>query len=155
MKGTSEGRFLLLGDYEFEGEKAIVSGAHSYRLYQNSIENSDDGHWYLRSAVTTPSVDPVGPVEPLYNPATPVFETYASTLLDANEVATLQQCVGSRYWNGIEATQQMSAGLASFASLFWGRLEAAHLKVRSKHSTTAASYKSDKWKLEVGLDGQF
>ncbi|WP_343808262.1 autotransporter-associated beta strand repeat-containing protein [Paenochrobactrum glaciei] len=58
VKNTSEGRFLLLGDYEFEGEKAIVSGAHSYRLYQNGMENSDDGHWYLRSAVTTPSVDP-------------------------------------------------------------------------------------------------
>ncbi|GAA0615332.1 hypothetical protein [Paenochrobactrum glaciei] len=64
--------------------------------------------------------------------------------MDANEVATLQQRVGSRYWNGIEATQQMSAGLASSASLFWGRLEASHLKVRPKHSTTAASYKSDK-----------
>lgn len=152
VKGTSEGRFLLLGDYEFEGEKAIVSGAHSYRLYQNGIENSDDGHWYLRSAVTTPSVDPV---EPLYNPATPVFETYASALLDANEVATLQQRVGNRYRDGIEATQPMSAGLTSSGSPFWGRLEAAHLKVRPKHSTTAASYKSDKWKLEVGLDGQF
>lgn len=49
----------------------------------------------------------------------------------------------------------MSAGLASSGSPFWGRLETAYLKARPKHSTTAASYKSDKRKLEIGLDKQF
>ncbi|WP_254799270.1 hypothetical protein [Falsochrobactrum tianjinense] len=67
--GSSDGTFNLLSDYIHNGEKAVVAGAHAYKLYQGATSAPADGHWYLRSRLQPGS--PVGPTDPS-DPTDPV-----------------------------------------------------------------------------------
>lgn len=48
--GSSSGKFSLSG--------RAVAGAYEYFLYQGGITSQDDGDWYLRSALNSPSPEP-------------------------------------------------------------------------------------------------
>lgn len=158
--GASAGTFVLQGDYTFEGQQAVASGAYAYRLYKNGVSTPTDGDWYLRSTFKDKApvdpTDPTTPGTPLYNPAVPVFEAYAGALLNLNSVSTLQQRVGSRDWN--DATPIQPGGQPTTAQdsspAIWGRVEAAHSKFQPKTSTSSTVYDLDTWKMETGLDGQ-
>ncbi|MGU3576516.1 autotransporter outer membrane beta-barrel domain-containing protein, partial [Brucellaceae bacterium C25G] len=87
--GVSGATFSLDGDYEHEGEQAVVAGAYAYKLFQGS-PSSADGDWYLRSQLkSTDPVDPVDPVDPeipdpLYQGGVPLYEAYPQFLLGLN-----------------------------------------------------------------------
>ncbi|WP_421091278.1 autotransporter outer membrane beta-barrel domain-containing protein [Pseudochrobactrum sp. MP213Fo] len=158
--GTSDGVFSLRGDYVLDGDQAVISGAYAYRLYHNSMSDPKDGDWYLRSTLkdmpTTPTepTEPNEPGSPLYNPAAPVYEAYASVLLHLNSVSTLQQRVGNRYWNGTTNAQLNGQSETSeTVPAIWGRVEAAHSKFLPKASTSSTDYNIDIWKMQAGLDG--
>ncbi|MBV2144988.1 autotransporter-associated beta strand repeat-containing protein [Falsochrobactrum sp. TDYN1] len=150
--GKSEGTFSLLGDYLFQGEKAVVGGAYAYRLYKDGISTPADGDWYLRSTYLNPNnPEP----QPLYAPGVPLYEAYANVLQSFNELGTLQQRVGNRSW-GAEATPQGAdvpgAGPVD-RSAIWARIEAAHSSITPERSTTVSDYDTTVWKLQAGLDG--
>lgn len=155
--GTSEGTFVLQGDYTFEGSQAVVSGAYAYRLYKNGVKTPADGDWYLRSTLKDKApLDPSTPGTPLYNPAVPVFEAYAGALLNLNNVSTLQQRAGNRYLNDGTPAQPNNQDKAAqnSAPAIWGRVEAAHSKFQPKTTTSSTDYDIDTVKMEAGLDGQ-
>lgn len=164
VTGVSDGTFLLVGDYEFQGEQAVVAGAYAYRLYKGGISTPADGDWYLRSQLTNPA-DPVDPPPtPLLQPGVPVYEAYPQTLLALSELPTLQQRVGNRFWVGsgkqgagqgsrsLHAAPE-SAGVAVDANGIWGRIEAAHTRDDPRVSTTATRYDQNTLKFQVGSDG--
>jgi fibronectin-binding autotransporter adhesin len=145
--GISAGTFNLQGDYVFEGDQAVVSGAYAYRLYQNGISTPADGDWYLRSALVNP-VDPGGPTTPLYSPAVPVYEAYAGVLQSFTQLGTLQQRIGNRSWT---AGAPSATGGANQGPI-WGRIEASHSEFEPGTSTTGTDYDADLWRLQAGLD---
>ncbi len=173
--GVAEGTFGLLSDYEHAGEKAVVAGAHAYKLYQGSMSTPNDGHWYLRSQVgpvdPTQPIDPTDPVsppsEPLYQAGVPTYESYAQSLLGLNGVSTLQQRVGNRLWagNGNRVIAQGAdpvgtpyaapeeAGVAIEGNGVWGRIEGAHNSIEPRFSTSRTDYDQNILKLQAGLDG--
>ncbi|MCG7508976.1 autotransporter-associated beta strand repeat-containing protein [Mesorhizobium retamae] len=148
--GTSGGHFSLLGDYAFEGEQAVVSGAYAYRLYQNGIATPSDGDWYLRSTY----MNPYGP-QPLYQPGVPIYEAYAGILQTFNQLGTLQQRVGNRSWS--EAVSPQGADVPGAGAIdgkgIWARIEAAHTDIDPRTSTTGTGYDVTSWRLQAGLDG--
>ncbi|MGU3577002.1 autotransporter outer membrane beta-barrel domain-containing protein [Brucellaceae bacterium C25G] len=163
IEGASNATFSLLSDYNYKGENAIISGAYAYRLYKNGVSTPHDGNWYLRSSIVknqvnpnepTEPVNPVEPHEPLYNPAAPVFETYPNSLLAMNEVATLQQRTGDRYWNDHANTTYSEFAFITPNLPVWSRIEAFSLKEIPEYSTSSTSNQSDGWKILLGLDGQ-
>ncbi|MGY4500568.1 fibronectin-binding autotransporter adhesin [Bradyrhizobium sp. GM24.11] len=101
VAGASIGTFSLLGDYVIAGQQAVVGGAYAYTLQQNSV----NGDWYLKSSLANPPPPgtPPAPPGPLYQPGVPLYENYAQVLLGMNELPTLQQRVGNRYWGGSDA----------------------------------------------------
>lgn len=153
--GASNGSFSLLGSYVFHGEQAVVGGAYAYTLQKNGIANPGDGDWYLRSSLINPP--PATPAGPLYQPGVPLYENYAQVLLGMNDLPTLQQRVGNRYWGGSDAMARAGAapvpGAASPApTAFWGRIEGGHSDLQPSN-TTGSTYKADHLKVQTGLDG--
>lgn len=153
--GASNGSFSLLGSYVFHGEQAVVGGAYAYTLQKNGIASPGDGDWYLRSSLLNPPVSP--PPGPLYQPGVPLYENYAQVLLGLNELPTLQQRVGNRYWGGSDAMARAGvapvSGAASPApTAFWGRIEGGHSDLQPSN-TTGSMYKADQLKVQTGLDG--
>ncbi|RWL80065.1 MAG: autotransporter outer membrane beta-barrel domain-containing protein, partial [Mesorhizobium sp.] len=142
--GVSAGTFNLQGDYVFQGDQAVVSGAYAYRLYQNGVSTPDDGDWYLRSAL----INPVDPGGPLYSPAAPVYEAYAGVLQSFTQLGTLQQRIGNRSWGG----EAQSAAGTQGGNPIWGRIEASHSEFEPGTSTTGTDYDADLWRLQAGLD---
>ncbi|WP_246553945.1 autotransporter outer membrane beta-barrel domain-containing protein [Bradyrhizobium ottawaense] len=153
--GASNGSFSLLGSYVFHGEQAVVGGAYAYTLQKNGIASPGDGDWYLRSSLLNPPV--ATPPGPLYQPGVPLYENYAQVLLGINDLPTLQQRVGNRYWGGSDAMARAGAapvpGVASPApTAFWGRIEGGHSDLQPSN-TTGSTYKADHLKVQTGLDG--
>ncbi|WP_338314276.1 autotransporter family protein [Bradyrhizobium sp. TM239] len=153
--GASNGSFSLLGSYVFHGEQAVVGGAYAYTLQKNGIATPGDGDWYLRSSLLNPPV--ATPPGPLYQPGVPLYENYAQVLLGINDLPTLQQRVGNRYWGGSDAMARAGAapvpGVASPApTAFWGRIEGGHSDLQPSN-TTGSTYKADHLKVQTGLDG--
>ncbi|MHB0766844.1 autotransporter family protein [Bradyrhizobium sp. 5.13L] len=153
--GASNGSFSLLGSYVLNGEQAVVGGAYAYTLQKNGIASPGDGDWYLRSSLINPP--PATPAGPLYQPGVPLYENYAQVLLGMNDLPTLQQRVGNRYWGGSEALARAGAapvpGAASPApTAFWGRIEGGHSDLQPSN-TTGSTYKADHLKVQTGLDG--
>lgn len=153
--GASNGSFSLLGSYVFHGEQAVVGGAYAYTLQKNGIATPGDGDWYLRSSLINPPVSV--PPGPLYQPGVPLYENYAQVLLGLNELPTLQQRVGNRYWGGSDAMARAGvapvSGAASPApTAFWGRIEGGHSDLQPSN-TTGSTYKADHLKVQTGLDG--
>ena len=155
VAGASNGTFALQGNYVIQGQQAIVGGAYAYTLQQNGISTPGDGDWYLRSSLVNPP--PAAPAGPLYQPGVPLYENYAQVLLGMNELPTLQQRVGNRYWGGSDAMAR--AGLtpaqgdgSPTPSAFWGRVEGNHADLQP-FNTTGSTYSADQMKAQVGLDG--
>ncbi|WP_338690088.1 autotransporter outer membrane beta-barrel domain-containing protein [Bradyrhizobium sp. 26S5] len=162
VAGASNGTFALAGDYVLKGEQAIVAGAYGYTLQKNGISTPSDGDWYLRSSLANPS-DPTTPpviAGPLYQPGVPLYENYAGVLLGMNELPSLQERVGNRYWGGGagEAMARMGVTPAAQAdsswtqSPFWGRVEGGQSSLRPSN-TTGSTTNSDQFKAQAGLDG--
>lgn len=154
--GASNGSFSLLGSYVFHGEQAVVGGAYAYTLQKNGIASPGDGDWYLRSSLLNPP--PATPAGPLYQPGVPLYENYAQVLLGMNDLPTLQQRVGNRYWGGSDAMARAGdaatvPGAASSApTAFWGRIEGGHSDLQPSN-TAGSTYKADHLKVQTGLDG--
>ena len=158
--GDSSGTFTLQNGY-------VVAGAYTYRLYKGNASGSDAKDWYLRSALTP--VDPVDPVDPQpeYHVGSPVYESYAQSLLGMNGVATLQQRVGNRVWagngnrmiaEGADAVQPeaaaVEAGQVVEGNGVWGRVEGTHSRIEPKFSTADTDYNQNVFKLQAGIDGK-
>ncbi len=147
--GTSSASFSLLGDYEFEGEQAVVGGAYAYRLYQGSTSNPGDGDWYLRSTLI-----PDGP-DPLYQAGVPLYESYPQVLAMLNQLGTLQQRVGNRSWSGNDST----AGVVDLGDRqvetggMWGRIEGNYAREALDTTSGGTDYDATLWRLQAGLDG--
>lgn len=154
VAGASNGAFSLLGDYVIQGQQAVVGGAYAYTLQKNA----SNGDWYLKSSL--PTVVPPPPPGPLYQPGVPLYESYAQVLLGLNELPTLQQRVGNRYWGGSasEAMARMGVTPAAEAdpswtqSAFWGRIEGGQANLQPSN-TTGSTYNADQMKAQAGLDG--
>lgn len=154
VAGTSNGAFALLGDYMIQGQQAVVGGAYAYTLQKN-VTNGD---WYLTSSL--PTVVPPPPPGPLYQPGVPLYESYAQVLLGLNELPTLQQRVGNRYWGGSASEAMARIGVTPAAeadpswtqSAFWGRIEGGHANLQP-FNTTGSTYNADQMKAQAGLDG--
>lgn len=139
VAGTSAGLFSLLGDYTYEGEEAVVGGAYAYRLYQGA-----DGDWYLRSVLDAS----VSVTDPLYQPGVALYEAYPQMLQMLNELDTLQQRVGNRYWQ-TDLEPVATSGLDGV----WFRTKGMHGSIDPKSSSSGATYDYDLWKAEGGIDG--
>ena len=152
--GDSSGTFTLQNGY-------VVAGAYTYRLYKGNASGSDAKDWYLRSALT-----PVDP-QPEYHVGSPVYETYAQSLLGMNGVATLQQRVGNRVWagngnrviaQGADAVQPeasaVETGQAVEGNGVWGRVEGTYSHIEPKFSTADTDYNQNVFKLQAGIDGK-
>jgi fibronectin-binding autotransporter adhesin len=123
----------------FALDSPAIGGAYRYDLFQNGIADPADGDWYLRAAGIAPTV--------------PVYENYPIVLLGLTELPTLQQRVGDRYWPGAgDADLQGTSGAYSGPSNVWTRIQGAFNHVDG-HSTTGASYDSDRYLVQVGVDG--
>jgi fibronectin-binding autotransporter adhesin len=136
--GASNGTFALKGDYQFQGQAAVVAGAYGYRLYKGGLADPTDGDWYLRSALAADGNPASGP---LYQPGVPVYEAYPQTLLALNGLSTLQQRVGERNWAG-----------GSPDSGVWGRTEATRYRPDAAVSTSGADIGVDSWQMQGGTD---
>ncbi|WP_175500490.1 autotransporter outer membrane beta-barrel domain-containing protein [Bradyrhizobium sp. NFR13] len=153
--GASNGAFSLLGDYVIQGQQAVVGGAYAYTLQKNGVSTPTDGDWYLRSSLINPPVS--APPGPLYQPGVPLYENYAQVLLGMNELPTMQQRVGNRYWGGSDAMARAGVALAPgeaspTPTAFWGRIEGGQSNLQPS-ATTGSTYKTDELKVQAGLDG--
>jgi fibronectin-binding autotransporter adhesin len=152
VQGQSNGRFSLQGDYVFEGQQAVVAGAYAYRLYKDGA-GTQDGDWYLRSALTNPPAgggDPTGPadpVQPLYQPGVPLYEAYAGALQQLNKLDTLTERTGRRQWANAQGANGMSPGEG-----VWIRVQGSDQTLKPETSTSGANYDVSTWKTEVGVD---
>ncbi|HEY4292128.1 autotransporter outer membrane beta-barrel domain-containing protein [Luteibacter sp.] len=155
VQGASNGAFNLVGDYVFQGQQAVVSGAYAYRLYKNGVATPADGGWYLRSdstqppdTNTPPPTDPAGnplpPTQPLYAPSVPLYEAYAGVLQQFNQLGTLRQRVGDRAWASDKSVKEGSGA--------WARVESQHSDISPDRTTTGTHYDATTQKLQVGLD---
>ncbi|WEK49028.1 MAG: autotransporter outer membrane beta-barrel domain-containing protein [Candidatus Kaistia colombiensis] len=110
-----------------------IGGAYRYNLFQNGLSDvtSSDGDWYLRSDGLAPTL--------------PTYESYPAVMLGLISLPTLQQRVGDR-----------RPGLDDKAggNGLWTRIEGSTSRVKADSSTTSASYDSDLFQLQVGVDGQ-
>ncbi|MFJ4347786.1 autotransporter outer membrane beta-barrel domain-containing protein [Pseudomonas sp. NPDC089401] len=162
VQGLSNGVFSLAGDYLYKGQQAVVAGAYAYRLYQNSASGTADGGWYLRSELDdtttappttpeTPSVTP--PAAPLLAPTVALYESYASVLQRFNQLGTLHDRVGHRYWQpDAELQAEPEAGLPAIGRGAWVRVEGDQADIDPAHSTTGAGFDMHSRKLEAGFD---
>lgn len=155
VAGASNGTFALQGNYVLQGQQAVVGGAYAYTLQKNGIATPGDGDWYLRSSLINPP--PNAPAGPLYQPGVPLYENYGHVLLGMNELPTLQQRVGNRYWGGSDAMARSGVVPSQndgspTPSAFWGRVEGGHSDLQPSN-TTGSTYKTDQMKVQTGLDG--
>ncbi len=155
--GVSDGSFTLQGDYEYEGEEAVVGGAYAYRLYKNDVSTNSDGDWYLRSSLLPNSEKQA---RPLYQAGAPVYEAMPRFLLELNRLPTLKQRVSSRYLSHYKDkvstnknTGEQANQLRHNAGL-WARVVASNDRMSPKSSTSGTKLNSDLWKMQLGLDGK-
>jgi fibronectin-binding autotransporter adhesin len=142
VTGASDGRFVLDGDYVFNGDQAVIAGAYGYRLQQGGASSPADGDWYLRSALLNP-IAPHEPPLPLYQPGVPIYEAYGANLQALNGLPTLQQRVGNRSW---------AVGAGPEGGGAWGRIEATRNRGNAAISTSLADQDIDSWKIQFGAD---
>jgi len=122
---SAAGAFVLNGP--------TIAGAYRYDLFQNGLSGgaAADGNWYLRADGLAPTL--------------PTYESYPEVLLGLIALPTLQQRVGDRRPGSYDKTG--GNGL-------WTRIEGSTGRVKADSSTTGASYDSDLFELQVGVDGQ-
>jgi outer membrane autotransporter protein len=66
-----------------------------------------------------------------------------------NDLPTLQQRVGDRYFGGGDTTARSGGAMPS---PFWGRIEGQHGNMQPS-TTTGSTYSSDQLKVQAGVDG--
>ena len=165
VAGQSAGTFMLQGDYTFKGQQAVIGGAYAYTLQKNGVSTPNDGDWYLRSSLTNPAATPgtpaasAAPAGPLYQPGVPLYEAYTQVLLAMNDLPTLQQRVGSRYWSDRQSTASVQAAAdaggdepVARQGAGWAHIEGRRLAVDSTHSSTGTQWDLDQVKTQAGLD---
>ncbi|MFK4808572.1 autotransporter outer membrane beta-barrel domain-containing protein [Devosia sp. ZW T5_3] len=160
VSGTSNGVFSLVGDYQIDGQQAVIGGAYGYTLWKNGVGTPTDGDWYLRSQLKpvdpvdpTNPTNPTNPTGPIYQPGVPVYEAYSQVMLGMNGLPTLQQRVGNRYWTEGQAAADAVGAPAIDENGVWGVVEASHAQFRPDESTSGAEYDLDIWRLRAGVDG--
>ena len=154
--GQSDGEFKLIGNYTRRSVGVVVAGAHTYKLHQGSTSNPTNGNWYLRSETEDEG----------YQAGIPVYEVYPQFLLGLNNLPTMQQRVGNRYWNnagnmmiaqGADAAETFApaaeAGSVTQTNGVWGRIEGSYTKMEPNTSATDANYDFNAYKMQAGLDG--
>ena len=174
--GSSDGQFTLAGNYDYNGQPAVVAGAYAYQLYKGDKSGDNTKNWYLRSELKpvepTPDPDPTldpdtNPEQHLYQAGVPVYEAYPQALLGMNGVSTLQQRIGNRVWMG-SGNHVVAQGADTVASPYaaaedagtaingngvWGRIEGAHNRIEPRFSTSGTDYYQNVFKIQAGLDG--
>jgi fibronectin-binding autotransporter adhesin len=150
VAGTSAAQFSLRGNYVFQGDQAVVAGAYAYRLYQGGVSTPNDGDWYLRSALTSPSGTPPGQgtsgTQPLYQPGVPLYEAYAGALRVFNTIGTLYERVGARSWaDGGSTNDHGNDGV-------WVRNDSSYTHYSPEVSSSGTDYDVSSTKMEVGAD---
>lgn len=154
VQGASNALFSLLGDYQIEGVPVVVAGAYSYQLLKGNQTGTDTKNWYLRSELI--SIDPDDPDDPLYQPGVPIYEAYPQTLLHLNDLPTLQQRVGNRFWltGTMEATGGETLG-STMADGIWARIETARNNITAHYSTAGTEFDQNKFRAQAGIDQTF
>ena len=159
VDGASTGDFQLSSSYTHNEEAAVVAGAYAYKLFKGGkADDANDRDWYLRSELKDK--------KPQYQAGAPVYEVYPQFLLGLNNLPTMQQRVGNRYWNnagnmviaqGADAVEAyvpaQEAGSLTQTNGVWGRIEGAHTKMEPNISSTDAEYDFNAYKMQAGLDG--
>ncbi|MFO1208401.1 MAG: autotransporter-associated beta strand repeat-containing protein [Amaricoccus sp.] len=157
VTGATSANFTLAGDFEFNGQQAVVGGAYAYSLYQGGVNTPNDGDWYLRSSALGPDAGGGGNVQP----GVPVYEGYPATLLALNALPTMQQRIGNRYWSGpgspadVEPANGVAVPPDGFAEdkRAWARLDASNGRLEPDVSDNdTPSYDLQTVKLQVGID---
>ncbi|MBO9517395.1 MAG: autotransporter-associated beta strand repeat-containing protein [Porphyrobacter sp.] len=148
--GASDGVFELVGDFTTTtGEPAVVAGAYAYTLNQGGKADPADGDWYLRSELT---LEPSAP-EPLFNPGTPLYESYAQTLLTMNALPTLRQRVGYQASSdGSVPGSSVQDTRAEKGWTFWGRADVGIGQAEGDHSTTHTTRNDDLYAFNLGAE---
>ncbi|WP_266020048.1 autotransporter outer membrane beta-barrel domain-containing protein [Brucella intermedia] len=185
-KSRSENGVFALGDhgYTVDGRAGVSLGKWSYFLYHNGVnaggvDDTADGNWYLRSQLKPiDPTNPVDPVDPVENPTTPVYEKIPSHLEHLIAPSTMQQRVGSRYWNNPAAPTEtvfcknpsknfkceITTSQAQYyldvknnvvieQNGLWGRVEGGYGRFKPSVSHTAQDSRDNWWKLQSGIDG--
>lgn len=148
--GASNGTFSLLGDYVFQGQQAVIGGAYAYTLQKNGIATPADGDWYLRSSLINPPPSVAGPI---YQPGVPLYEAYPQVMLALNNLPTLQQRVGNRYWDGDPAHPATGDQPVHEQSVFWARTSGSYSSATASGSTTLSDTHIGQWSARTGFDG--
>lgn len=98
--------------------------------------------------------------KPFYGPSVPLYEAYPQVLLNLNQLPTLQQRVGTRFWNSNDGhnnntcrdlDDQTPSEIENCG--IWGRMEGSTGKVTPDHSPTEQNYKIDLLRMQAGVDG--
>ena len=168
----------------FRGANPAAEDQTTDKYGETEIAND----WYLRSTLkpTPPVIDPpvnppvnppvtppvtppvvVPPVGPVYQNGAPTYEAYPQALLGLNELPTLQQRVGNRFWadngnrviaEGADAIEPYAApqeaGTYTEGNGVWGRVVGRYDHMESRFSTTGTDFNQNIFELQAGIDGQ-
>nr|WP_313015815.1 autotransporter outer membrane beta-barrel domain-containing protein [Brucella intermedia] len=168
--GSSDGVFSLQG---MNGTDYVVAGAYTYRLHKNNASGTDPKDWYLRSQVAIkpepepePKPEPKPEPRPEYHVGSPVYESYAQSLLGLNGLGTARERVGNRFWAGagnrviaegadaiVPYAAPEEAGVHVDGNGVWGRIEGSHNSIDPRFSTTGTEYRQNTFKMQAGVDG--
>ncbi|TMU91862.1 autotransporter outer membrane beta-barrel domain-containing protein [Brucella haematophila] len=179
VAGNPAGTFALAGDYTTEdGEAAVVGGVYAYEITAaadqsaesaspvepemqpsttaaNSVALSGDGGFYLRNTAANG--------ETRYNPSMPIYEGYARNMQALNQMPSLQQRVGNRYWNDNSLpSEDVKDGHATPGQDIaidkhgvWGRIEGTHSKFAAGGSTAGVTQDIGVFVMQAGIDALF
>ncbi|MDX8355831.1 autotransporter outer membrane beta-barrel domain-containing protein [Cognatiyoonia sp. IB215182] len=147
---TDDATFTLMdGNYVMsDGEQAMISGAHLYRLAEVEVAAQDGGSstWWALSARSESG-------EVTYQPSAPVYDSYGASLLAFNAPSGLHargsaQDFRSLAWGGAGA----DAADQDTGTPLWIRMGTEQLTTSEEHSTTGAALESSLWEMEIGAD---
>ena len=135
----------------FRSGGAIV-GAYSYGLQYGAA----GGDWYFSNVF-----DDQG--EPVLAPTVPTYEGYVQAMGYLNELPTLQQRVGNRYWSGF-GNGQIEQGDGDGSSIagdrgavdtraVWTRFDLARDHIGAEASSAAAQIDANRWVMRSGVEG--
>ncbi|MBJ6134753.1 autotransporter outer membrane beta-barrel domain-containing protein [Ochrobactrum sp. Q0168] len=179
VAGNPAGTFELAGDYTTaNGEAAVVGGVYAYEITAtadepteaplaaaadarsssptvNSVALSGDGGFYLHNTAANG--------ETRYNPSMPIYEGYARNMQALNQMPSLQQRVGNRYWNNdAMPSEDVKDGHATAGRDIpidkygvWGRIEGAHSKFAANGSTAGVTQDIGVFVMQAGIDALF
>ncbi|NNU59400.1 autotransporter outer membrane beta-barrel domain-containing protein [Ochrobactrum soli] len=179
VAGNPAGTFALAGDYTTEdGEAAVVSGVYAYEITAtpdqpteapspaasepaasaaaaNSVALTGDGGFYLRNTSANG--------EKRYNPSMPIYEGYARNMQALNQMPSLQQRVGNRYWtDNVLPSDDVKDGHATAGPDIaidkygvWGRIEGTHSKFAAGGSTADVTQDIGVFVMQAGIDALF